>query len=117
MTALRLAPSWALTTDHAASSYGRPVLLHQPDGTAYGPNDLVRCFPSWPWQPARLAVLRLARARGHDPLIQSFVQLGQQPPAQLICQRCGHAWIPRTPQVLRCARCKSPYWNRPGSGA
>jgi DNA-directed RNA polymerase subunit RPC12/RpoP len=32
------------------------------------------------------------------------------------CERCGHEWIPRgdaerEPAV--CAKCKSPYWNRP----
>ena len=29
------------------------------------------------------------------------------------CVRCGHLWKPRkdgTP--LRCAKCRSPYWNR-----
>lgn len=30
---------WRLTTDHAASSYGQPVLV-DPDGQAYGPGDI-----------------------------------------------------------------------------
>lgn len=30
---------WRLTTDHPASSYGRPVLV-DPDGIAYGPGDI-----------------------------------------------------------------------------
>lgn len=30
---------WGLTTDHAASSYGQPVLV-DPDGVAYGPRDI-----------------------------------------------------------------------------
>jgi predicted Zn-ribbon and HTH transcriptional regulator len=30
------------------------------------------------------------------------------------CLLCGHTWHPRTEErPLRCARCKSPYWNRP----
>lgn len=30
------------------------------------------------------------------------------------CEVCGHVWHPRTEQVpLRCAKCKSCYWNRP----
>jgi DNA-directed RNA polymerase subunit RPC12/RpoP len=35
------------------------------------------------------------------------------------CERCGHEWFNRkTSDVLpiRCARCKSPYWNRPKKG-
>jgi len=29
------------------------------------------------------------------------------------CLRCGHKWSPRNEQTpLRCAFCKSPYWNK-----
>lgn len=29
------------------------------------------------------------------------------------CQRCGHTWYPRRELVpLRCAKCKTPYWDR-----
>jgi hypothetical protein len=29
------------------------------------------------------------------------------------CLRCGHKWNPRNEQEpLRCAFCKSPYWNK-----
>ena len=32
------------------------------------------------------------------------------------CERCGHEWVPRGDDEPRvCARCKSPYWNRPRS--
>lgn len=32
----------------------------------------------------------------------------------LRCLRCGHEWPPREPRLpLRCARCGSPYWDRP----
>lgn len=30
---------WRITTDHASSSYGQPVLV-DPDGRAYGPGDI-----------------------------------------------------------------------------
>ena len=33
--------TYTLTTEHAASSYGQPVLIG-PDGLAYGPHDLMR---------------------------------------------------------------------------
>jgi predicted Zn-ribbon and HTH transcriptional regulator len=30
------------------------------------------------------------------------------------CNLCGHEWYPRLPEKpLRCASCKSPYWDRP----
>ena len=28
------------------------------------------------------------------------------------CKRCGYEWIPRIlGEPVRCARCKTPYWN------
>jgi hypothetical protein len=33
-----------------------------------------------------------------------------------ICSRCGHAWQSRRGKPLRCARCKSPYWDRAAAG-
>jgi hypothetical protein len=42
-----LAPSRILTTDHAASSYNQPVLVHRGTGEAFGPEDIVQCYPSW----------------------------------------------------------------------
>lgn len=30
------------------------------------------------------------------------------------CTRCGHVWVVRGEQLPRtCARCRSPYWDRP----
>jgi len=30
------------------------------------------------------------------------------------CDRCGHEWLSRdTNKPLRCASCKSPYWDKP----
>lgn len=31
---------------------------------------------------------------------------------RLICLRCSHTWIPRKGEVKRCAKCKTPYWNK-----
>ena len=28
------------------------------------------------------------------------------------CQRCGHSWYPRSPEVRICPKCKSPYWDK-----
>jgi len=31
-----------------------------------------------------------------------------------ICERCGHTWIAQTKTIpISCAKCRSPYWNRP----
>lgn len=34
-------------------------------------------------------------------------------PKPLKCQRCGHTWMPRQTEIIRCPKCSSPYWNRP----
>ena len=54
-----------LTTEHAASSYGRPVLVI--GGEAYGPSDLLPGHEPLPWlrEPAGVAVLHEQR-RAHE---------------------------------------------------
>lgn len=46
----RLKGGWTLSTDHAASSYGQPVLVG-PDGAVYGPLDTLeyegRTMDAW----------------------------------------------------------------------
>ncbi len=44
---IQLTPSYELTNEHSASSYGRPVLVNRGSGEAYGPGDIVRAYPSW----------------------------------------------------------------------
>jgi hypothetical protein len=58
---ITLAPSWILTTDHAASSYGQPVLVKRSTKEAFGPGDIVQVYPSWGFQPAGQAVARFAK--------------------------------------------------------
>jgi len=32
----------------------------------------------------------------------------------LVCYRCGYEWIPKRPFLpVHCARCNTPYWNKP----
>lgn len=32
------------------------------------------------------------------------------------CLRCGESWLKRTEHPVRCAHCKTPYWNvKPGT--
>lgn len=28
------------------------------------------------------------------------------------CNVCEHVWLPREPDPLCCAKCKTPYWDR-----
>jgi hypothetical protein len=58
---LTLTPTWTLTTDHAASSYGHPVLVSRATGEAYGPADIVSLYPSWGMMMAADAVRRAAK--------------------------------------------------------
>jgi len=61
----QLTPSWRLTDEHAGSSHA--VLLHWATGEAFGPADIVVCYPSWGYLPARLAVERMAKTRHLTP--------------------------------------------------
>jgi hypothetical protein len=56
-----LSGTWILSTEHAASSYGQPVLVHRPSCDAFGPADIVEAAPSYGLLPARDAVARLAK--------------------------------------------------------
>jgi hypothetical protein len=57
---VKLSPEWVLTTDHSASSYGRPILVNEDDETAYGPADFVACYPASGFMMARYFVEKLA---------------------------------------------------------
>lgn len=28
------------------------------------------------------------------------------------CLRCGYDWASRNPHPIRCAKCKTPYWDK-----
>ncbi len=58
---IALTPSYVLTDEHSASSYGIPVLVHRQTEEAFGPADIVACYPSWGFMPAKEAVERLSR--------------------------------------------------------
>ena len=77
---VQLTPSWKLTDEHPASSYGQPVLVQKDNPEAYGPADIVRCYPSWTFQPASLAAERLSKLgkRTGEELefIRKFVEFG-----------------------------------------
>jgi hypothetical protein len=62
------AETYILTTNHAASSYGQPVIV-TPDGTALGPNDIWRTAAGHLVSGARLHTLAaIARKRDQEML-------------------------------------------------
>ncbi len=64
---------WRLTTDHAASNHGQPVLV-DPDGKAYGPGDIRRPERSF-------TQADLSRALGVTPgAISDRIRRGTLPP-------------------------------------
>jgi len=76
---------WRLTTDHADSSYGQPVLV-DPDGVAYGPGDIRR----------RIYQADLAREEGVTPAaITGRINRGTLPPFDGVEQGRGY-WYPAT---------------------
>ena len=68
-----LSPSYELTNEHAASSYGQPVLVNRDTGEAYGPGDVLHAFPSWSDMPAKKAVERMAKANKFTYVEQRLV--------------------------------------------
>ncbi len=70
-----LSPSFELSTEHAASRYGQPVLVHRTSGEAYGPADLLRAYPSYGYLPAAHVVARLAGARAPNAKAMELVAL------------------------------------------
>jgi hypothetical protein len=62
METLILSPSWVLTMNHAASSYGAPVLVNRDTGEAFGAGDVLGAYPGWSGLPAGTVVTRLAQA-------------------------------------------------------
>jgi hypothetical protein len=76
-----LTPSFELTTEHSASSYGQPVLVNRGSGEAYGPGDVFQPYPSWPYLPASKAVERMARTKkltyDERAFVDKFVNFGK----------------------------------------
>lgn len=59
---VNLSPTWRLSTDHAAPSSGRPVLVNRTTGEAFGPGDIVRRpYPSCGFMSAGEVVRHLAK--------------------------------------------------------
>ena len=73
MEELNLGPSWVLTLNHAASSYGQPVLVNRTTGEAFGPGDIVEAYPSWGYLPGQAVVERFAKTKNFTEKEMDFV--------------------------------------------
>lgn len=70
---VRLAPSWILTTEHAQSSDGMPLLVNG-QGEAFGPAELIQPYPSGGYMLAAAAVARMAKTREMSDAQRQFVE-------------------------------------------
>ena len=62
----QLTPSFELTTDHPASHYGIPVLLHRQTGEAFGPADVLKPYHSVGFITAAAFVVRYGKKLAGD---------------------------------------------------
>jgi hypothetical protein len=73
-----LTPTWELSTEHAASSDGHPVLVDRETGDAYGPDDIVQLYPRHGFILASEGVRRLAKGAHLDAdglrLVERFIR-------------------------------------------
>ena len=79
---VKLTAIYFLTTDHAKSRSGQPVLLNQATGQAYLPGDALVAYESWPTMPASQLVNKMASWRDFSDeerrLIEQFSGVQRQ---------------------------------------
>ena len=84
MEHVKLTATYFLTTDHAKSRLGQPVLFNKATGQAYLPNDTFAPYESWPLMSATQIVNRMASWRNFSGeerhLIERFLGIHRQEP-------------------------------------
>jgi hypothetical protein len=70
---MTLSPTYLLTTDHAASQGGVPVLVHRTTGAAYAPTDLIEVRSSQRPSTAASFVTRMTQAMVLGPVDTEMV--------------------------------------------
>ena len=68
-----LSPSWELSTEHPACTFGQPVLVNRDTGQAYSPGNIVQVNERMGSMLALLAVRKLAQAAELDTAQQELV--------------------------------------------
>ena len=81
---VKLTATYFLTTDHAKSRLGQPVLFNKTTGQAYLPNDTLAAYESWPVMSAAQVVNRMASWRNFSGeerhLIERFLGIHRREP-------------------------------------
>jgi len=80
---VKLTASYYLTTEHAKSRFGQPVLVNQATGQAFLPSDAFAAYESWQIMPATQVVSIMASyrnfAKEERTLIDRFLGIQRQP--------------------------------------
>ena len=76
---ISLTPSWTLTTEHAASTEGQPVLVNRVRQTVYLPGEIVKTYSSYGLLSAAEAVRCMVqtahRSKADMRLVERFCSL------------------------------------------
>jgi hypothetical protein len=80
---VKLTATYFLTTDHAKSRFGQPVLINRTTGQAFLPSDAFIAYESWGKMPAAQVVNKMASWRDFSEeeltLIELFSGIQRQP--------------------------------------
>lgn len=79
---VKLTATYFLTTDHAKSRFGQPVLVDRATGQAFLPGDKLAAYESWQVMPAAQVVQKMASWRNFSEeerrLMELFTDLQSQ---------------------------------------
>ena len=79
---VKLTATYFLTTDHAKSRSGQPVLVNRATGQVFLPSDAFAAYETWPAMPAAQVVTKMASWRDFSGeerrLIEKFVGIQHQ---------------------------------------
>jgi len=80
---VKLTATYFLTTDHAKSRFGQPVLVNRATGQAFLPSDAFVAYESWQKMSATQVVNKMASWRDFSEeerkLIERFLGIQRQP--------------------------------------
>lgn len=80
---MKLTATYFITTDHAKSRFGQPVLVNRATGQTFLPSDSFQAYESWQEMPATQIVNKMASWRDFSveerKLIQWFLGIQREP--------------------------------------
>jgi len=107
MMHVKLTATYFLTTDHAKSRFGQPVLVNRATGQAFLPSDAFAAYESWQIMQAAQVVNKMSSWRNFSKeertLIEQFLGVHSQPGVPAPQTRdeprgprsLGLKWLPR----------------------